>query len=818
MLSSFLKIAVRNLLTRKGFALLNILGLVIGMTSCLLVFQYVSYERSYDRFEPASSSIYRLRLDQYEQGQLQWKSATVVPAIGPTLKKDYPEVEKTCRLYNWPMVMDNPKTNVQFSETKGYCVDPAALQMLGVELIEGDPATALSQPYQLVLSQSMARKYFGSADAVGKQLEIRTGNAAGNRPYIVSGIYKDYPANAHLVLQYLTPYSTLESYYRYVGDTTDAVNTSFFWYDYYVYVQFKPGTDAGRFESKLPAFCDRYINNIPKNKGNQVRDELHLVPLHDIHLYSNSNEEAETNGNGQAVAFLFMIGIFILGIAWINYINLATARSVERAREVGIRKVMGAVRTDLIRQFMLESVLLNMVALVMAVGAAYALAPVFNGLMGNDTLNRFGMTGSYWLIFVGLLAGGVLLSGLYPAFVLSGYEPIKVLKGAFKNTSGGLMLRKSLIVFQFAISVILIAGTMIVYQQVRYMRHQRLGADIDQTVVLTGPQVVQESAYKGIYQSFKNDLRAVPGIRGVSASSNVMGQEITWTRGLRAMQKSAEVTMYVLDVDYDFIPQYGIRLLAGRNYSAAFPGDANHKSIMLNAQGAMTLGFASPEAAIGQKILGLGDDTLTVIGVAENVHFLGLQRPIDPQAILYNPMIRETYSIKLSGHDMHDRLTAIEKVWSRYFPEQPFSYFFLDDYYSRQYRADEQFGKTFTLFAVIAIFIACCGLMGLSAYNILQRTKEIGIRKVLGASTQHVVYILSADFLRLVGLAFLLAIPVAWWVMHAWLQEYAYRISIRPGVFVIAGAVAMAIALVTISVQAVRAAVAKPVESLRADN
>ncbi len=818
MLSSYIKIAVRNLLARKGFALLNMLGLVIGMTSCLLVFQYVSYERSYDRFEPAGANIYRLRLDQYEQGQLQWKSATVYPAVGPLLKKDYPDVYNICRLYNWSVVMANPKTNTQFSEMKGYCADPAALGMLGVRLVEGNPASALSQPYQLILSQSMARKYFGSADALGKQLEIRTANGAGNRPYTISGIFRDYPANAHLVLQFLTPYSTLESYMRTVGDTTDAANTSFFWFDYYTYVQLRPGTDPRRLEARLPAFCDRYINHLPKNEGNQVRDELHLTPLHDIHLYSNYVEEAETNGNGEAVAFLFLIGWFILGIAWINYINLATARSVERAKEVGIRKVMGAVRGDLIRQFLLESVLLNILALVFAVSTAYALAAVFNGLMGSTRPAGFGMTLEYWLVFFALLAGGVLLSGLYPAFVLSGYEPIKVLKGAFRNTSGGLLLRKGLIVFQFAISVILIAGTIIVYQQVSYMRHQRLGADISRTMVLAGPQTVKDSLYMGIFQAFRHELLAVPGIRSIASSSNVMGQEITWTRGVRAIQAPSEITMYVLGVDYDFIPQFGIQLLAGRNYSTAFPGDAHRKTVLLNGQGARSLGFASAQAAIGQKIVGFGRDTMTVIGVTADIHQLGLRRPIDPEVILFAPINRNSYSIKMEGNDMHDRQAAVEKIWRRYFPEEPFSYLYLDDYYGLQYKADEQFGKTFTLFSAMAIIIACFGLLGLSAYNILQRTKEIGIRKVLGASTQQVVYLLSKGFLGLVVLAFLLAIPVAWWIMQAWLQGYAYRITVHPGVFVIAGAAAMGIALATISVQAIRAAVANPVESLRTNN
>jgi putative ABC transport system permease protein len=819
MISLFLKTAFRNLLKRKNSALLNVLGLMIGMTCCLLIFQYVSYERSYDRFQPSSAQIYRLRLDNYKQGQLEWKSATVYPAIGPTLKKDYPEVDNMCRLYNWSAIFSNPQTDVKFNETKGYCADPSALKMLGVDLLEGDISRALKEPYQLIISQTMAKKYFGNTNAIGKHLDMHTGDAAGNHTYIISGIFRDYPQNAHLVLQYLTSYATLESYMKATGDTTNAVNTSFDWYDYYIYLQLKPGTDPARFEAKLPAFCDRYMNNHEWNKTNHVRNELHLISLPDIHLYSNYNEEAEVNGNGQAVGFMFLIGFFILGIAWINYINLATAQSIERAREVGVRKVLGALRSNLIRQFMMESVLLNLIALFVSLVAAYILSPSFNLLMGRETALSFHISGMYWLLFSILLFAGTLLSGLYPAFVLSGYKPIAVLKGAFKNTSGGLALRQGLIVFQFSVSVVLIAGTIIVYEQVNYMRHQQLGANIDQTLVLSGAQSVRDSSYLGIYEPFKNELLKLPGVKGMSASSRIMGQEIYWTQSVKKLQSSntsSAVTMYFLGIDYDFIPQFEIRMLEGRNFSKNFPVDAHKRSAILNEQGVQTLGFANVKDAIGKKITS-GRDTLTVVGVMTNVHQLGLRKPIDPQVMLLLPGVRSDYSIKLQSANLTSQVAGIQKVWNKYFPGDPFNYFFLHDFYGQQYKSDQQFGKTFTLFSFLAILIASFGLMGLSAFNILQRTKEIGIRKVLGASTKHVVYLLSKDFLRLVILAFVLAIPAAWWIMNSWLQDYAYRINIHAGVFVMAGSVSILIALATISFHAIRAALSNPVDSLRTE-
>ncbi len=816
MFRNYLTLAFRNLFKRKGYTLLNMLGLAIGISCCLLIFQYVSYERNYDTFEKQSNQIYRIRLDEYKQGSLEWKSATSYPGIPPGLKRDYPEVENYCRLIDWNGILANQQTNAKFNETEGYYADPSALNMLSVHLVKGNTATALLSPNTIVISETMAKKYFGSDNAVGKQLQVRAGNAPSNLSYLITGVFKDYPNNSHLIINYLVSWSTLEEEMRISGDTTNAVNTSFGWYDFYSYIQLKKGTDPNLFQKKLTAFCDKYINSQEWNKTNNVKNVLSLIPLSDIHLYSNYNQEAEVNGNGQSVAFMFMIAFFIMGIAWINYINLATARSVERAKEVGVRKVLGAMRNDLVSQFMMESALLNITALILAIMVAVLLSPSFNLMMGRDVATAFHLTSKYALIFAGIFIFGTLLSGLYPAFVLSGYKPVIVLKGAFKNTSGGLVLRKGLIILQFAISVILIAGTIIVYQQVSYMRNQKLGANINQTLVLNGAQSLNDSLYRNVYQSFKNELLKIPAVKSMTASSTVMGQEIYWTRGVKRLESSAtSSTMYLLGFDYDFIPQYQLKLAAGRNFSKDFPIDATGKTAILNEQAVKELGFKNAQDAINKKIV--VRDTLTIVGVTQGYHHLGLQKPIDPQLMLLVPDMRNEYSIKLQSANMQKNIAAIQKVWNVYFPNDPFSYFFLDDFYNQQYKADQQFGEMFTLFAFLAILIACFGLLGLSSYNILQRTKEIGIRKVLGASTKNVVYILSKDFLILVAIAFVFAIPLAWWIMHSWLQDYAYRINISWWVFVFAGCISVAIALITISFQAIKAAIANPVKSLRTE-
>lgn len=815
MLTNFFKLAVRNLFKRKGYTIINIAGLVIGFTCCLLIFQYVSYERSYDDFHDKANQTVRLRLDAYQQGKLAWQSATIYPAIGPTLKKDYPEVEEFCRLHDADLLLSNDEKQVKFAEDKGYYADASFLRMFKVQLIAGNPSTALDGPDKLLLSETTAKKYFGTGEAMGKRLVYR--NPEFTRTFEVTGVFKDYPSNSHLIVNHIVSYATLSDINRQSGDTTNATETSFGWYDFYTYLQLKEGTDVKQFEKKLPAFCEKYMNSRPAAIKNNSKNSLAVLPLTDIHLYSNYNQEAEVNGNGQAVGFMFLIGFIIIAIAWINYINLATARSIERAREVGMRKVMGAARRDLISQFLLESFLLNIVAVVIAALITYTLAQSFNTLMGREAPSIIFIRPSYWLIFISIFVFGTLLSGIYPAFILSGYQPVAVLKGLFKNTSGGLALRKGLIIVQFAVSVILIAGTIIVYQQVDFMRKQDLGVNIKQTLVLDGAASIGDSLYQNSFEPFKNEVLKQTGVKSMASSTSVMGKEIYWTNGIKRFTPAdaGSVTLYHLGIDYDFIPQFEMKLLEGRNFSKEFPTD--EKAAILNEKAVALLGFENAAKAVNQKILRGGRDTLTVVGVVASSHHQGLQKPIDPEIILLRPNTRNAYSIKIETGNVKQTIAAVEKTWSKYFPNDPFKYYFLDEFFDKQYKADTRFGSVFGLFACLAILIACFGLLGLSAYNILQRTKEIGIRKVLGASTQNVLFILSKDFLKLVLVAFVLAIPFAWWIMHSWLQDFAYRINISWWIFAAAGIVALAIALGTVSLQALKAAVSNPVKSLRTE-
>jgi putative ABC transport system permease protein len=814
MFKNHLKLAWRSLLKRKGYSALNILGLSIGITCCLLIFHYVSYERSYDAFQQNAGRIVRLRLDQYQQGKLAWQSATVYPAIAPTMKNEFPEVEKFGRLIDANVLLTNPEKNLKFNETKGYFADPSIIDMFDIRLVKGNPATALDGPDKLILSETMARKYFGNENPLGRRLK---GLADGSlETYEVTGVFSEYPSNSHLILNHLISYSTLAKITREVWrDSSNVTETAWGWYDFYDYVQLKPGASWRTLQAKLPAFSDRHMNNDEWHKKNNVRSELYLIPLSDIHLYSNYNQEAEVNGNGKAVSFLFLIAFLIISIAWINYTNLATARSLERAKEVGLRKVMGAIRIDLVLQFLTESFLLNTLALVLATVFAFLLAPSFDTLIGSDA-GAFTLPLPWLLGFLAIFFLGSFLSGLYPAFVLSGYHPITVLKGLFKNTSRGQILRKGLIIGQFAVSVILITGTILVYQQVQYMRRQQLGVNIDRTLVIEGAGSMRDSVYKNVLQPFKNSLLQQPGIQTVTASSNVMGQEIYWTNGINRVGGDSKnaVTLYIMGIDYDFIPSYGLKLVAGRNFSPQYPTD--DKAAIINETAMRLLGFKNAADAVKGQ-LRRGRDTAHIIGVAADYHHQGLQKAINPMLILPIPNIRGYYSVKFASSDLHQSIAAIKKSWDRFFPDDPFNYFFLDDSFNEQYKTDTRFGEVFGLFAMLAIGIACFGLLGLSAYNVLQRTKEIGIRKVLGASEQSLIFLLSKEFLYLVLISLFIAIPVAWWVMHSWLQDFAYRIAIHWWVFALGGLLALLIALGTVGIQSLRAAAANPVKSLRSE-
>lgn len=810
MLRNYFTLALRNLYKRSGFSFLNIAGLTLGMVCCLLILQYVWYERGYDRFPERADDIYRIRLDSYRKGELSWRSATVFPAYQPFIQRDFPEVEAACRLHDAEYVLSNRQANVQFAEKKGYFADASFLQVFNLPLSQGSATDALDAPAKIVLSEQMARKYFGTTDVLGKSL---SGNFNGNLSEMqVSGVFNAFPEQSHLTVDYLVSMPTLGKFVSDQGDTSRPLETSWGWYDFYTYVKLRPHADAQTFAAKIPAFTDKYINNDTRRQQAQVRFESILQPLRDIHLYSDLNQEAEVNGDGNAVSLLFWVALFILGIAWINYINLATARAMERAREVGVRKAAGAARAQLMAQFLFESFLLNAAALVLALGVTWMTLPAFSHFLDKNI--QFGtFERAYWLGLVALFMTGAIGAGFYPALVLSGFKPALILKGAFKNSSQGTLLRKGLIVGQFAVSVAMLAGVLVVSQQINFMRSQSPGFDKAQTLVLEGPNTLSDSLYGGVYAGFKKEITQIPEVQGISGSSSVPGDEIYWTSSFMRLKSPDQqrTTLYILGVDLDFSKIYDLKFSAGRNFEIT---DKN--STILNETAARMLGFSSPETAIGQQIM-RGGDTSTVRGVVRDFNHLGLQKNIDPMCLRYGPDQRSYYSLKISGGAYQQVLSKVEATWKRHYPADPYSYFFLDEFFDKQYKSDVQFGKVFSLFTLVAILVACLGLFGLATFTVQQRNKEIGIRKVLGASIPGVAGLLAKDFLGLVLLSIVVATPFAWYLLNDWLQDFAYHIQLNWWAFALAGLAAILIAMITVGFQSIKAALANPVKSLRSE-
>ncbi|MEI9920324.1 MAG: ABC transporter permease [Bacteroidota bacterium] len=803
MIRNYIKIAFRNILKQKSYSILNILGLSLGMAASLLILQYVKYERSFDTFHERAEDIYRIQYNGYHNGVLNFESAVAVPPITTFLKKNFPEVEETTRTFPRSAVMsyqDPSGDLIAFQEVKMQFAAPSFLEMFNFRIIEGDRKTCLDGGNKLAISQRAAKKYFGNDDPIGKQMTMNN-----DLPFEVSAVFEDVPENSHIHFDFLLSYATLNKW------TDDGSEISWGWYDFYSFVRLRPGTDVTALQAKIDA-------QLEKERGEEWRkanasQQFILRPLLDIHLNSHLLYEAEPKDqrDGDSIYALSIIAFFILAIAWINYINLATARSLNRANEVGVRKVMGAIRSQLIKQFLTESFIMNVIGCVLALIIVRLSWHSFSQLSGWNIPLAYIYHPEFWIMVLSLFAMGTILSGFYPAIVLSSFRPVAVLKGKLMRSSGGNILRKSLVVFQFGASVFLIIGSIIVYNQIQYMKNQDLGVKLDQTMILKGPGVI-DSLFSSKYDAFKNEIVKIPGVKSITSSSTIPGDEIYWTSNIRLFT-APETQNFITAggrIDPDYIPSYGIKVLAGRNFDRHFNDDDN---VLMNEALSKTLGFKQPEDALGKKVIFM-DDTLEVVGVIEDYHQMSMKDKVAPLAILAGNTSR-FFSVKVETENYHSVVDAITDPWNSFFPGNPIDYFFLDEFYNRQYEKDDRFGQVFTLFTVMAIFIASLGLFGLASFMALQRTKEIGIRKVLGSSVSGIVMLLARGFLQPVIIANLIAWPLAWWVMGRWLQSFPYHISVSPLFFIIAGLVVTVIAFVSVSSQTLKAAMTKPAETLK---
>jgi putative ABC transport system permease protein len=793
MLKNYLAIALRTLWRHRAFSVINILGLSVGMTAFFLIFQYVRFETSYDRFHSKADRIYRVVADVITPTETLRQGLATAP-IAVNMKKDFPEVEDAVRLGTDSYLIrlgDN-----KFQEPNSVLADSSFFDIFDFPLVEGDRRTALKEPMSIVLSQSTAKRLFGDANPMGRHL-LLTGGSVDMK---VTGVMKDIPENSQIKANLIVSLSSNKMIYG--QPTPDSEWTN---HMYYTYLLLKPHTNPEALQAKFPAWMEMHNGRLMKQL--QMHDSLILEPFPKVYLYSKY--DGFVQGSISNVYIFSVIGAFILLLACINFINLTTARSTERAKEVGIRKVAGALRFQLAGQFIGESVVLSLVSFVLTMTLCALLLPLFNQLAGK-TISTGIFSRPMDIVILFLLAVAVgLAAGFYPALVLSSFRPVSVLRGRFATGGRGSLLRKGLVVFQFTISVLLLIATAVVYTQVEYMRTRDLGFSREETIIIpTNGDMLKDV--------FRQSLTSLPGVLSTCYSSNVPGNSPTsayseMENSKGEMQKTNLDTYFI---DFDFINQYGLRLVAGRGFSRDFPTDST-QAMVINETAAKSIGYSAAQAAIGRNFSQWGRKG-KIIGVLKDFHYMGLQQPIAPMVMRYEPYFA-WISVKVSTRDLPATVKAIGDKWTEAIPHRPYEYWFLNEWFDQQYRAQNRFGSLFFNFAVLAIFISCLGLLGLASYNTLQRTKEIGIRKILGAGVSGIVNLLSVDFIKLVGIAFLIAAPLAWLAMDRWLSDFAYHTRIPWWVFAGAGVAAALIAFITISFQAIRAATSNPVRSLRTE-
>lgn len=819
MLKNYFKVALRSLAKRKGYSLINILGLATGMAVCLLIVLFVQSELGYDQQHQNAKNIYRVVLDRFYPGRSTGYSM-IPQSIGPAVQKEFPEVKECTRVFNFGGGGGNFFMRVgdkTFEERKVMAVDSNFFRVFSGEFIAGNSATALQQQNTVVLSESTAKKIYGSAQAaMGKQFQS---DGDQNNNFLITGVCKDWPENSHFTFDVLISVTGFP-FIREPNYTGFAAHT---------YLLLNPNADAKALEAKLPTIVEKYVSPSIEQSFNQSYEDFkragngyhyYLQPLQKIHLTSDLEAELSPNGSMTSVYIFGVVAAFILFLACINFINLSTARSVERAKEVGIRKTFGSEKGALVTQFLMESVLISLLALLLAIGLMFILLPLFNQISGKHLTHSYLLNPIFLttLLLFAIVVG--LVAGLYPAFVLSSFQPITVLKGRFKSNKKGLVLRNGLVVFQFAISVILIIAAVVVNQQMRFMLGNSLGFKKDHIIIVERADLLDRST-----EAFKTEVSKIPGVEMVSGASALPGVPNFFGTTWQKENNKESLTGRGLIVDQNFAKTLNLELTQGRFFSKEFGTDS--LSVVLNEKAVQELGLGT--APIGARLTTPDDGfnaphgkpyVYTVVGVLKDFHYQSLHQKISPLIVTNAAKFNNNsglLAVRIKADNFQAAVNSIESDWKAFVKNRPFHYNFLDQTLADQYLAEQTTQKIFTVFSSLAIFIACIGLLGLVAYTTQQRTREISIRKVLGASAGSIVNMLSKDFLKLVAIASVIGLPIAWWGMHKWLQDFAYRINISWWVFAAAALVAVVIALFTISFQSLKAAFSNPVKNLRSE-
>ncbi|HKI79545.1 MAG TPA: ABC transporter permease [Ignavibacteriaceae bacterium] len=805
MLKNYLHVAIRNIKNSKGISLINIVGLAIGITCCIAIFLYVKNELSYDTFNKKADQIYRVYLNGKINGRVILSASSTAP-LGEEMTKELPEVLNYVRVRSFGIPVIRYKDKI-FSEDKFYLADSTFFDVFTVKFLEGDPSTALTKPNTVVITKEMAEKYFGSEDPIGKIL-----NADKKRDYIVTGVVEKFPANSHFHFDFLGSLSTYE----------DSRNPFWLSNNYYTYLLLSKGTDVKVLQEKINSVVRKFVAPQVQTvagislsqflaAGNKY--DFELQPLKSIHLHSHLEGEVEPNSDINYIYIFSAIGLAILLIACINFMNLSTAKSEKRAKEVGIRKTLGSNKGQLIKQFIVESILMSCISVVLAIGLLEILLPVFNNVSGKNISPAFleNFHTIPLLICFAIVVG--LIAGIYPAFILSAFNPVDVLKSKTKRSGKGSGLRSGLVIFQFAISIILIISTFIIYNQLNFIRDKNLGFNKDHILVI---KRTDDLGSKSLV--FQQELKNNPDIKLTSASNTIPGKELSNSSyKLKGASSNDLQLLWQLYTDYNFAKTYQLKLLKGRYFSKDHPSDT--LAVVLNEAAVKAFNLKNP---IGKEIIKFGasqDDYLLykIIGVVKNFNFQSLHQSIRPLVMV---MFSSDYygrfiSVRMTSADYTGTISLIQKTWKKFAGGEALSYNFFDSQWSALYFSEQKTGQLATTFSILAIFIACLGLLGLAAFVAEQRTKEIGIRKVLGASISEIIVLLSKDFIKWVLIANIIAWPVAYYFMNNWLKDFAYRISIPWWIFPASGIIAFIIALVTVSSQTLKASVSNPVNALK---
>lgn len=804
MIQNYIKIAWRNILKNKGYSTINIIGLAIGLACCLLIVIYIQNELSYDKYHVNKDRIYRIVHDHKDVNSTEQHQIWGNAPIGEAIKSDFPEIEKVVQFSGQTSILLK-EGDKKFQEEKVFFMDSTAFDVFTWKILAGDAKTALKNPYSIVLTQTTAKKYFGDRSPIGQTIE--GGLAAGRADaglYTVTAVVEDIPSNSHFTFDALLSMSTFRK------ARPDIFEKEGWGYvDFYTYFLTSKDFDIVKFNQKIPNFLKRHT--APEESSN-ARYSFHLEPLLQAYLHSDADRQPGTNGSYQNLYIFTIIGAFLLLIACVNFMNLATSRSMERAKEVGVRKTIGANKSNLILQFMSESLALVFISGLLAILLVIALLPFLEAFSGKDLNYSALQNGKTWSIFILTTLFTGLLAASYPAFVLASLKPIKVLKGTYSNSKSGILFRRGLVVFQFCLSIALIAGTVIVFSQLNQLQQQDLGFQKQQRLVV---DYNFDEKVNNNLEAIKSTLAKDKDVISITASRTVPGTFLP-NAGTEIMSKDGKMTIFapfLFEVDIDFIPNLGLHMVAGRAYSKDFAADSAH-SLVINESAAKLWGYSNPKDIIGKQFRQWGKEG-TVIGVVKDFNYLSLHRKIEPLALRLEPSSSRYLTLNIQNVNQPATIARLGKIWNDLVPSRPFLYNFLDDNFNRQYEADFNFRRLFTAFSGLALFVACLGLLGLVTYTAQQRTKEIGVRKVLGASIYNLVILLSSDFIKLLVVALVIATPLSWLAMNKWLNNFAYHIKPQWWMFALAGLSAVVIALLTVSFQTFKAAKANPVDSLR---